>query len=349
MNAPPEIRSILVVAPSWVGDVVMATPAIRALKRRFAAARILVLATAAGAAVLENNPHIDRIVAADKRGVGADTSGRAELVRLLREERPDLAVVLPNSFRAALLAWRAGAKRRVGYAVQWRSFLLTDPIPPPREGGRIVPINMVDRYLCLCAAVGCTDLTKDEELFESEGDVARANEVLASLGVGSGDELIVLIPGASFGPSKLWGAEKFAAVADTLANRRGAKVLAHVGPGEESVGRAVAEASRGSVLLAPPGVIDLRVLKAVIRRSALVIANDTGPRHYAVAYGIPNVAILGPTSRRYIEVNLDRTVLLQAQVDCGPCQRKVCRRDHRCMELITVVEVVGAAESLLPR
>lgn len=348
MKVEPDIRQILVVAPSWVGDVVMATPAIRALRRRFGNARITVLATPTGAAVLENNPHIDRIIAADKRGIGPETSGVGRLVQFLRDERPDLAVILPNSFRAALLGWRSGARRRVGYAVQWRSWLLTDRIPPPREDGRIVPINMVDRYLRLCAAIGCTDFTKSEELFESERDTARANEVLASLGVGAGDELIVLIPGASFGPSKLWGEEKFAAVAHTLVERRGAKVLAHVGPGEEPIGKAVAEASRGRALLAPPGTIDLCVLKAVIRRSTLVIANDTGPRHYAVAYGIPNIAILGPTDRRYIDVNLDRTRLLQAEVDCGPCQRKVCRRDHRCMRRVTVAHVIEAAEALLP-
>ena len=99
--------------------------------------------------------------------------------------------------------------------------------------------------------------------------------------------------------------------------------------------------------MAPPGTIDLNVLKGIIRRAALVVANDTGPRHYAVAYGVPNVAILGPTSRRYIDVNLERTRLLQAEVDCSPCQRKVCPTDHRCMQRITPGQVLAAAESLL--
>jgi len=102
-------------------------------------------------------------------------------------------------------------------------------------------------------------------------------------------------------------------------------------------------------LLAPPGAIDLEVLKGVVRRAALLVANDTGPRHYAVAYGIPNVAILGPTSRRYIDVNLERTELVQAHVQCGPCQRKVCPRDHACMTLITPDRVFDAAESVLGR
>jgi len=100
--------------------------------------------------------------------------------------------------------------------------------------------------------------------------------------------------------------------------------------------------------VAMPGAIDLKVLKGVIRRSLLVIANDTGPRHYAVAYAIPNVAILGPTSRRYIAVNLERTRLVQAEVECGPCQRKVCPGDHHCMHRITPEMVLEAAESLLP-
>jgi len=345
----PEFERVLVVAPSWVGDVVMATPAIRALRRRFPKARIAALCRPAAADVLEHSPHLDRIITADRNGVGPETNSTRELVRLLRAEDFDLAVILPNSLRTALLAWRARAKRRVGYAVQWRSPLLTDRVPPPREHGKIVPINMVDRYLALCAKVGCTELTKDEEIFASDQDAARADEVLSSLGVGPDDALAVLIPGASYGPSKLWGAEKFAVVADRLAERHGFKVLAHVGPGEEAIGREVAARSEKGVLLAPPNTIDLKVLKAVVKRSALVIANDTGPRHYAVAFRIPNVVILGPTSRRYIDVYLEHTELLQAEVDCGPCQLKVCPRDHKCMELITPEHVIAAAERLLSR
>lgn len=350
-NSAPDndFRRILVVAPTWVGDVVMATPCVRALRRRFAAADIVALATPAAADVLRHNPHLSRLLAADKRGVGPETSGRRELIRLLRAERFDLAVVLPNSARAAWLAWRAGARRRVGYAAQWRSPLLTGRLPQPREDGHIVPINMVDRYLALAARVGCTEISKQEELFASDADLARAAQVMASVGMDEGGRLAVLIPGASYGPAKLWGAEKFARVADALAERHGFKVLAHHGPGEEEIARSVAAAARGSVLVAPPGAIDLNVLKGVVRRAALLISNDTGPRHYAVAFGVPNVAILGPTSRRYIDVNLERTILLQAEVDCGPCQRKVCPRDHKCMELVTPEQVLQAAESLLAR
>ena len=141
----PEFERILVVAPSWVGDVVMATPAVRALRRRFPSAHVAVLARPTGADVLEHNPHIDRIITADKRGVGPETKSVRELIRLLRAEKFELAVILPNSLRAALVPWRARATRRVGYAVQWRSPLLTDRVLPPREHGKIVPINMVDR------------------------------------------------------------------------------------------------------------------------------------------------------------------------------------------------------------
>jgi len=326
----------------------MATPAIRAVRRRFPHSHLAVLARRAGADVLEHNPHVDRFFVADRRGVGPESGGPRRLARLLRAEHFDLALVLPNSFHAALVAWRARARRRVGYAVQWRSLLLTDRLPPPRENGKIVPVNMVDRYLALCAAIGCAQLSRKEELFASDDDRARADRALSALGVAEADRLVVLVPGASYGPSKRWGAEKFAEVADRLIERRGCKVLAHVGPGEGETGRRVAAASANGVLVPPAGTIDLKTLKAVVERAALVIANDTGPRHYAVAFGVPNVAILGPTDRRYIEVNLERTVLLQAEVDCGPCQRKVCPRDHRCMARITPDEVLAAAESLLP-
>jgi heptosyltransferase-2 len=346
-NPPAEQRRILVMAPSWVGDVVMATPALRALRHRFPDAYLAVLARRTGADVLEHNPHVNRTIVADRRGRGPETRGVRGLIRLLRAERFDLAVLMPNSFRVALWAWCARAMRRVGYRGQWRSALLTDRLPQPRENGRVVPINMVDRYLDLCRAVGCAELSKEEELFASEEDAARAERVLRSLGIAPDDRFAVLIPGASFGPSKLWGSGRFAAVADGLAERFGLRVLAHVGPGEEDIGEALGAAAETEPAVPAPGTIDLRTLKAVVRRSVLVVANDTGPRHYAVAYGVPNVVILGPTSRRYIDVNLERTELLQADVECGPCQRKVCPRDHRCMQRITPEMVLAAAGSLL--
>ena len=348
--APPATvdgERILVMAPSWVGDVVMATPAIRALKRRWPQARITAIARPTGADVLEHNPSLDRIIAVDSKGVGPESSGLRELVRLLRREHFDLAVVLPNSFRTALWARLAGARRRVGYALQWRSLFLTDRLPPPRKNGVIVPINMVDRYLAVAAKAGCTELSEREELFASDDDIAASAAVLSSLGVGADDMLAVLIPGAAFGPAKLWGAERFAEVGDELIERHSCKVLAHVGPGEEGIGREVVAASSNGVLMAPPGAIDLKVLKGVVKRAALVIANDTGPRHYAVAFGIPNVVILGPTSRRYIDVNMQHTALLQAHLECSPCQLKICPRNHECMDLVEPGDVLAAAEELL--
>lgn len=340
-----EARSILLIVPNWVGDVVMATPAIRAIRRQFPLADIVALALQSAASVLADNPHINEFIVANRAGFGPQTRNRRELIALLRSHKFDVAVVFPNSFRTAWLAWRSGARRRVGYAVQWRSMLLTDRVPPPRENGRIVPINMVDRYLALAAKLGCTDLSKAEELFASSADAAAAREKLKSLGIADTDKLAVLIPGAAFGPAKLWGAEKFAAVADHFA-AQGFKVLAHIGPGESQVGEQLAAASR-NVVIASPGTLDLRTLKPVISRAAIVVANDTGPRHYAVAYNVPNVAILGPTSPRYISVNLERTRIVQASVDCGPCQQKVCTKDHRCMTKITPAEIITAAESLL--
>lgn len=323
----------------------MATPAIRSLRRRFPEARIVALARPTGADVLEHNPNIDLIVAADRLGKGTHSENVVGLVRMLRRQSFDLAVVLPNSLRTGLLAWRCRARRRIGYAGQWRSPFLTDPIPQPRENGEIVPVNMVDRYLVLCGQIGCTELSKKEELFAAPEDIAQADQLLERAGVGSSDRLAVLIPGAAYGPAKLWGAEKYAAVADALVEKYHCKVLAHVGPGEEEIGQQVAAAARRGVLVLPG--IDLKMLKGVIRRSFVVIGNDTGPRHYAVAYDVPNVAILGPTSRRYIDVNLEETRILQAEVDCGPCQRKVCSLDHKCMTRITPDQVLTAVASLL--
>jgi len=245
-------------------------------------------------------------------------------------------VVFPHSFRAALLARLARSDRRIGYNRDNRRWLLTDAPESHRENGVIAPIYMAREYLDLIAPLGCTDDGRGLELAANAAERSAVRERFAGDG-----PLVALAPGAAFGPAKRWPAERFAAVADALAARRGARCVLLTAPNEADTRAAVLAAAKSPLLEFPGGGIAR--LKAVLAESDLLIGNDSGPRHVAIAFGKPVVCIMGPTSPRYTDSPWEKGRLLRVDVDCGPCQKPSCTTDHRCMTRITADAVVEAA------
>ena len=335
MPASSSIARILVLAPNWIGDAAMATPALRALRTRHGEAHITVAARAPICALLEGLPAVDEVFPLPKR------PGAAALWRLAEQLRPrgyGLCVVFPHSFRAALIARMTGAGIRVAYARGHRSWLLTHAPAPYREDGRIVPIYMAREYLALVAALGCQDDGNGLELHADEEDLAAVAERL-----GPGGPIVGLAPGAAFGPSKQWPAERYAAVADALAVRIGARCVLITGPGEEDTREAVIRAAKSPLIELQTEPSSIARLKAIIASLDLLIANDSGPRHIAIAFKKPVICVMGPTSPRYTESPWERGKVLRVDVDCGPCQKPVCTTDHRCMTQITPEQVAEAA------
>ncbi len=161
--------------------------------------------------------------------------------------------------------------------------------------------------------------------------------------------VVLMVPGAAYGSSKCWEPASFGRVADHLIDRYSCKVLIVPGPEEGSIARAIQSTMRNTpVVLADP-IVPLDILMAIIQSSSLVISNDTGPRHFAVAFGKPVVVIMGPTDPRYTHLDFDKTIILRENMDCSPCQLKVCPRDHRCMTAITPERVIEASEYLIRR
>ncbi|MFP4057312.1 MAG: lipopolysaccharide heptosyltransferase II [Candidatus Brocadiia bacterium] len=338
-----EAERIVVRAPNWVGDVVMATPAFRAVREAYPGAHLAVALRPYVQPILTGAPWFDEVIAQEDRGLGHF----AAMVRRLRQGHYHVAVLLPNSLRTALEVFAARVPRRLGYDRRHRWLLLTDPIAPPRdERGKFQPTNMVDYYLGLCRHLGCQNLSRHEELFVTDEAVERAEALLQRHGVEPEARLAGLNPGAAFGSSKLWPAERFAAVGDGLA-QRGYRVAIFGSPAERPIAQRVAEAMDHQPIVFEPGALDLDVLKPLIRGCSLLVTNDTGARHVAVAFGVPVVCIMGPTSPRYTDVNLERQKVVRVDVGCGPCQEKVCREDHRCMTRITPEMVLEAADDLL--
>jgi heptosyltransferase-2 len=335
-----EPREILVRAPNWAGDVVMATPGLRALRAGFPGARIRVAVRHGLEALLAGNPRIDEILPLrhDKDGL----FGRLREARGLRGYGFDLGLCLPDSFSAALSMRAAGVRRVVGYARNARSPLLHQAVPLPRGAGRRVMLPRELHVLGLVEAVGCKPLGTQLELFVTEEEEEGCTRLLAAHEIAPSDRpLAALAPGASFGSSKLWPAERFARVGDALANA-GAEVVLVGSPAESALAARVADAmkARAHDLTSELG---LGGLKALVRRARVLVCNDAGARHVAAAFGVPCVMLLGPTSLEKTSLNLEKVRVLVADVACRPCYLRTCPIDHRCMKRIEPEQAIAAA------
>jgi heptosyltransferase-2 len=340
--AHPE--RILVHLPTWVGDAVMATPALRALRRAHPRASLSVEGRPLLRELLLGIPSFDEFLADPGRGVAA-VRGR---VQRLRRKGFDWAVILPDSPRAALAPFLARVPRRIGYARDpVRRLLLTLPLEPPRQGGRRLPIPMVERYLHIVRALGCGEAGEQLDLSLDPRHVETLRRRLRTLGASEEQPLLAVTPGASFGSSKLWPPEHFARAADEIARRHALRAVLAPAPSEVELAARIASLMKTEPLLLADPAFTLGELKALIARATLLLTNDTGPRHIAVAFERPVVVVMGPTDPRHTATNLQRQQVLREPIGCSPCHLKRCPIDHRCMRRLAPERVVEAAETLL--
>ena len=346
-NTPSDQpAAVCIRAPNWVGDVVMATPAFRAIRRHFSSSQVTVVIRESVAPVLRGAPWFDRCIVTRR-------SGRwraAEFLRCvaaIRGARCEVAFALPNSFSSALMLRLAGVPHRVGYARGGRRFMLTRALERPSLGGRLQPTYMADYYLALCEAAGVqADGTHTELPFAGQ-DIEAADAILARAGLDLARPLALLHPGAAFGPSKLWSERNFATLAGMLQEEFGVQTACVGAPAEGPIVRRIARAGGARVFDLTGCGIDLHLLKCVVARSMLLVTTDSGPRHYGVALGVPTVCLMGPTHPGYSTSGRPCDHVVRVDVECGPCQRKVCNLDHRCMELLTPSMVMATCTEAL--
>lgn len=341
---------IAVFLPNWIGDAVMATPALRALRQHFADAHIIGVLKPYIAGVVEGSLCLDELLFMDGRPAPWRVRWPIAAWRL-RQQRPDLAVLFTNSFRSALVAWLGGCRRRVGYIRYARGPLLTDGLYPLRDDrGGFKPSPVIDAYNQLVQHVGCPWPSHRMELFTTQGDEQAAENVWYQAGFNRSDEVICLNPGAAFGASKHWPIEYFVKLAQELVDQRKSRVLVLCGPSERGMTRQIAiAANRPGIHTLAEHPLSIGLTKACVRRASLLITTDSGPRHFAAAFDRPVVTLFGPTHIAWTETYFHRAVHLQKRVDCGPCQLRVCPLDHGCMKLLTPEEVFAAACDLLGR
>jgi heptosyltransferase II len=334
---------ILVRATNWVGDAIMALPALRVVRERFVQAEIDVLARPYVLDVYREQGIADELISYDSAGEHRGFKGREKLAMQLRERKFDIALLLQNAFDAAWLAWRAKIPERIGYARDGRSLLLTKAVAVPREGE--IPTHEKFYYLELVRRVGWLERLPEVpwvELKISDEKRHRAEEFLIAAGARSGCKRIAVGAGASYGSAKCWPPERFAEALNKLTDASDDDVILFGTSGEAAVSTAILAGLRKPAIDLT-GKTPIVELPALLSRCNLFIGNDSGAMHVAAAAGLPVVAIFGPTDPNGTAPVTPMCTVVQEKTYCSPCFLRRCPTDHRCMKAVTPAMVEAAA------
>ena len=299
--------------------------------------------------VLTGNSWIDDMVWYNPRA--KDASMRVGgVIRQLRDIGIDEAILLTNSIRSAWVAWRSGAKERVGYFRNGRSFLLTSGIHPRRHLGRFEPVSAVDYYLELATISGVEVQSRQPELYTTANGELAADKVWSNFGWEPYNSVIALNTGGAYGAAKHWPNQHSAQLALRLAND-GHRVLIMCGPNEVDAAREIEDLARHpQVKSMADQDLSLEASKACLRRSQLLVSTDSGPRHIAAAFDTPTVTLFGPIDPAWSYNYATAAIDMFDKLECAPCGKRVCPlKHHRCMTDLTPERVHSAVNSLLGR
>jgi heptosyltransferase II len=338
---------ILIRATNWVGDAIIAMPALRAARARFPEARIAIVARPYVADIYRGQKICDELISYDPKGTHAGLSGRERLIRELRAQKFDVALLLQNAFDAAWLAWRAGIPERIGYARDGRGLLLTKKIPVPKRGE--IPRHEQFYYLELLRRAAWIDSLPGESLVRldtTQDQRQRAEQNLSAAGARHNVPRIAIGAGASYGSAKCWPPERFADFVNRFRRHTDADAILFGTASEETVSEAIAAGIEGpSISLV--GKTAIADLPALLSQCQLFVGNDSGAMHVAAAVGLPVVAIFGPTDPQGTAPITSRCTVVQEKPYCSPCFLRRCPIDHRCMTSITPEAVETAARGWL--
>jgi heptosyltransferase-2 len=344
-------HKILVWLPSPMGDAILCTPTLRAIRKHFKSCEISFLAEPVVRELLSpggfNNNWLEQ-----------RNNNPFAIARELKKHKFTHAILFKNSFGSALAVSLARIPLRTGYAREGRGFLLTDKLYPLKlSNGRFKPVSMIDYYLAISSQLGAETGDRTLEL-SVETQKSKKFESLFPELAGCGGPIIILVPGGTFGPSKCWPSERFAQTADWLITNYNATVVISVSqdPFEKQIAREICASSRPALCLAGKHKLinlaerpaNLGELKTLFSRADLVISNDTGPRHIAIALQRKVITLFGPNDPAWTDIGYENEIQIVGNVPCAPCRKPVCKKRRLlCMEAITVEMVCNAAGKLL--
>ncbi|MBA7506046.1 hypothetical protein ES706_04726 [subsurface metagenome] len=337
-----------------MGDAVLCTPALRAIRKHFKSCNITFFANSVVRSVLSPCSFNDKWLDQKEKNPFA-------VAKELKKHKFKQAILFKNTFVSALAVFLAGIPSRIGYAREGRGFLLTDNLYPPKvpprrfagpkrsNGGEFKPVSAIDSYLAIASWLGCCTTDRDLELLIGAEDeqqlCGKYPQVLSPDG-----PLVVLVPGGAYGPSKCWGSVRFGQTADRLITNFNATVVISVGPDalEKQIAEEICNSSRHQLINLAETPISLGELKALFCIADLVISNDTGPRHIAIAFKRKLITLFGPNDPAWTNTNYENEIQIIGNVPCAPCSRPKCKKnEHLCMQAITVEMVCEAAKELL--
>lgn len=355
-GAPPmeQVKRILVIKPSSLGDVVNALPFLASLRQRYADRHIAWLVEEEAAGLLLDHPLLDQVIVSGRRRWGREvlmpsrwSSALQEVVTLIAQLRAgqyDLAVDLQGLLKSALMLLCTGARYRVGLASarEGSKRVLTHRVPLPPG-----PTHAVDRYLEAARFLGATPVSSPFVFPFSPDDDMRAEALLVEAGVKPGEPVVAVCPRARW-KTKLWGEDRFARLGEIVARRLGAKVLLIGSRSELPVINRLAARMNPAPFVAA-GRTDLRLLIALLKRIDLLVTLDSGPMHLAAALGTPLVALFGPTDPRLNGPYGSRGTVLRVPLPCSPCLKRRCqiKEDRLCLRSISVEQVAEAVSEVM--
>jgi heptosyltransferase-2 len=340
-----DFKRILIARTDRIGDVLLSTPVIRALRDKYPYAYISMMVSEYAKGVVEGNKYLDEVIVYDKDREHKSWLSSMKFALSLKKKKFDLAVILHPTSRVHLLTFFAGIPRRIGYNKKL-GFLLTDKIAHTKQFGEK---HELEYNLDLIRALGIEAQDKSLIMPIREESEKWVNELFRLEGIKGDDRLLAVHPSASC-PSKIWPAERFAVVAERLSNKYGFKILVVVGPSDTHTAETLIKQIHGPVI-GFAGKTSVSQLASLLKRCELFISNDSGPVHIASAVGTPVISIFGRSQpglspKRWGPVGL-RDMFLHKDIGCIECFAHNCKQEFACLKAISVDDVISCAENIL--
>ena len=339
-----NIKRLLIRSTNWIGDAIMTTPAVRAIRKNFPDTQISILTKPWVAPVFSDSPYVDNLLIYDEAEKHKGMVGKMRLANDLKQYGFDAAILLQNAFEAALITFFAGIPCRIGYNTDARGFLLTHSIPRTPQ---IKKMHQTGYYLGILQGIGLETDGLGLDLVVNNRYQKRAAEILEEHGISRADKLVGINPSATFGPAKQWFPERYANLSDKIYEVFGANILLFGGPEDRELGRRISQ-----MMQHPPvdlcGKTKLEEAIALINMCNLFVTNDSGLMHVAAALDIPLIAIFGSTNPVTTGPKGPNSRIVRIPVECSPCLKPECPKGHlKCMDQIDVDMVFDVAKELL--
>ncbi|MDR2116380.1 MAG: lipopolysaccharide heptosyltransferase II [Planctomycetaceae bacterium] len=344
-------KKICVFLPNWLGDAVMATPAIRTLYEQLNNTSAL---TALGRPhileLFDGNPWFDHYIPFQIKNATPEQS-QHNIIQQLKHEQFDIALLFPNSLRSAFIAWLGNIVQRIGYAQWGRSLFLSPSVKTPPDD-----ISLIDYYFNLVNVVTGKNVPEDPtiryrlELYTTPEEEKLGDDIWNNLGLRCPEKVLILNVGSANSIARNWSQDYTVELSQRIVDQLDFDVLINCGPAEtKTVKEIVTLTKRKRVFSLADQPLNIHTGKICLKRAKLTVSTDSGPLHIASAFGKPTLVLLGPTSETYIANPYINRYVLTQHLPCSPCyaKKKCPQKHHRCMKEITPQLVFEKIQQLI--